>query len=237
MVRGIASRVAHLDWAGIAEALDDKGFAVTTRPLLTASECVALARGFDDDALFRSTIDMARYRFGSGSYRYYARPLPPVVEELRTAAYPELARIANAWSVRLGTPAFPAAHAELLRRCKANGQMRPTPLLLRYRQGDWNALHQDLYGDIAFPLQIAIPLSRPGVDFDGGEMLYVEQRPRAQSRGHAVSPPRGHAVIFTTNVRPAAGARGTYRVVVRHGASTVTRGERFTLGIIFHDAK
>jgi hypothetical protein len=217
--------------------LDEHGFAVTPRPLLTATECNALIRDFDDDALYRSTIDMTRYRFGSGCYRYYANPLPPVVAELRTCAYPHLARVANAWAERLHEPAFPTTHRALVDECAAHGQTRPTPLILRYRAGDWNALHQDVYGAVVFPVQLAIMLSRPGVDFDGGEMLYVEQRPRAQSRGHAVSPERGHGVAFTTRSRPVAGARGYYRAAMRHGVSTVARGDRCALGIIFHDAE
>jgi hypothetical protein len=227
----------RVDWDALRADVDRRGFGVTATPVLDADECDAIARTFEDDAMFRSTIDMARYRFGEGCYRYYASPLPPLVEQLRGGAYPEPAPLANAWAAKLGEPEIPASHTELLEQCAAHGQHRPTPLILRYTAGGWNALHQDLYGDIVFPLQLAIALSRPGVDFDGGEMLYVEQRPRAQSRGHAVMPAQGHGVVFATRARPEMGTRGPYRVAMRHGVSTVTRGDRRTLGIIFHDAE
>ncbi len=174
----IATRLAQLPWESIRTAVDRDGFAVTPGPILTATECAALVTMFDDDAQFRSTIDMARHRFGQGSYRYYRYPLPPVVGELRNTAYPYVAEIANRWANRLGEPAFPGTHDELVRICNEHGQSRPTPLVLRYHEGDWNALHQDVYGDVVFPLQLAIALTRPGVDFDGGEMLFLEQRPR-----------------------------------------------------------
>jgi len=226
-----------IDWDALSDGVGRRGFGVTSTPVLDATECDELAATFDNDALFRSTIDMARYRFGEGCYRYYASPLPPLVQELRTETYPRLAPVASAWAEMLGEPSFPPSHAELLERCAAHGQTRPTPLILRYTAGGWNALHQDLYGDVVFPLQFAIALSRPGFDFDGGETLFVEQRPRAQSRGHAVMPAQGYGVVFTTRVRPEMGTRGPYRVAMRHGVSTVTRGDRRTLGIIFHDAE
>jgi uncharacterized protein len=232
-----ASRVTSLDWKAIVNAVDRDGFAHVEKSLLTAPECTALIRAFDDDAQYRSTIDMARHRFGEGCYRYYRYPLPPVVAELRDALYPRLAEVANDWAKRLGEPTFPATHAELLEECAARGQTKPTPLILRYREGGWNALHQDVYGDLVFPLQVSIALSRPGVDFDGGEMLFVEQRPRSQSRGHVVTPERGHAVVFTTRSRPVMGTLGAYRAAMRHGVSTLRRGSRLTLGIIFHDAR
>jgi hypothetical protein len=237
MPREIGERLARLEWSALSDALDRSGFAVTSTPILTASECRDLAATFDDDARFRSTIDMARHRFGEGCYRYYSYPLPPVVAELRRASYPYVADLANHWAAREGSPSFTRSHRALLEVCTQHGQCRPTPLILRYHEGDWNALHQDVYGDIVFPLQLAIALTRPGVDYEGGEMLFVEQRPRAQSRGHAVVPPRGHGVIFTTRTRPVVGSRGTYRVTVRHGTSTLTRGTRLTLGIIYHDAQ
>lgn len=236
MDHDIAGRLADLPWAAMRDAIDRNGFAVTPSPILSADECASLVQMFDDDAHFRSTIDMARHRFGQGCYRYYRYPLPPVVGELRTAAYPYVAEIANRWASLFGEPRFPDTHAELVRICHERGQTRPTPLVLRYHEGDWNALHQDLYGDVVFPLQVAVALTRPGVDFTGGEMLLLEQRPRAQTRGHAIMPDLGHGVIFTTRSRPAKGTRGTYRVGMRHGTSTITAGERLTLGIIFHDA-
>ncbi len=181
---------------------------------------------------------MARHRFGEGRYRYFAHPLPEPIAELRTSFYAHLAPIANAWSALLGGPedAFPRAHPELLARCLAAGQTRPTPLLLRYGPGDWNALHQDLYGEVYFPFQVLSVLSDPGVDFEGGEIVLLEQRPRAQSRAHVVAPPRGAFVIFPSVERPQQGPRGYSRVKVRHGVSTLRRGSRTTLGIIFHDA-
>ena len=232
----LAARVEALDWDGLREGLDARGFAVTA-PLLTARECRALAALFEGGR-FRSTIEMARYRFGEGSYRYFDHPLPPEVAELRAALYARLAPVANAWRELLGqAPEFPPQHAELLARCRAAGQVRPTPLLLRYGAGGWNALHQDLYGDVVFPLQAAGLLSAPGVDFDGGEIVLHEQRPRAQSRAHVVTPPRGAFVVFASDQHPARGARGWHRVKMRHGVSTIARGSRTTLGIIFHDAR
>ncbi len=229
--------LARLPWEALGHALDVDGFAVTPEPLLTPTECADLVAGFDDDTAFRSTIDMARHRFGEGTYRYYASPLPPVIASLREHAYPSLATVANRWAAMLGRDAaFPATHAALIDRCHSAGQTRPTPLILRYATGGWNALHQDIYGDIVFPLQLTVSLSRPGVDFDGGEMLFVEQRPRAQSRGTAVTPELGHAVIFSTRERPVAGTRGVHRTIMRHGVSRITRGNRLTLGVIFHDA-
>jgi hypothetical protein len=181
---------------------------------------------------------MARFRFGEGCYRYFRYPLPPVVAALREATYPPLAEIANGWHEQLGEPErYPADLTRLTARCRAAGQNRATPLVLRYEAGGYNCLHQDLYGDIAFPLQITVALTRPGEDFTGGENLFVEQRPRSQSRGTAVTVPLGHGVVFPTRYRPVAGVKGRYRVAVRHGVSTVRSGERMTLGVIFHDAR
>ena len=207
VTRDIAARLAHLPWDVMGSAVDRDGFAVTPSPILTATESASLVRMFDDDARFRSTIDMARHRFGQGCYRYFRYPLPAVVGDLRNAAYPYVAEIANRWAKRLGEPSFPATHEELVRICNEHGQSRPTPLVLRYHEGDWNALHQDVYGDVVFPLQIAIALTRPRVDFEGGEMLFLEQRPRARSRGHAAMPDLGHGVVFTTRSRPVKGTR------------------------------
>jgi len=229
-------RVAALDWTALRAQLDERGFAVTP-PVLDPGECAELA-GLFDGGRFRSTIDMARHRFGDGRYRYFDHPLPAPIAELRGAFYARLAPVANDWSALLGgaRDAFPAAHAELLERCRAAGQERPTPLILRYGPGDWNALHQDLYGDVFFPFQVLTILAEPGVDFDGGEFVLMEQRPRAQSRAHVLAPEQGAFVIFPTRERPQAGKRGYHRVGLRHGVSTITRGSRTALGIIFHDA-
>jgi hypothetical protein len=232
-----AERIHALDWNALTEQLDEQGFAVTDQ-ILDTGECRELAGLFDGDG-FRSTIDMARHRFGHGRYRYFAHPLPAHVHAVRTAFYTHLAPIANAWSRRLSgdTPLFPETHDELLERCRAAGQARPTPLLLRYREGDWNALHQDLYGEVYFPFQVVTVLSDPERDFAGGEFVLLEQRPRAQSRAHVLHPPQGAFVIFPTRERPNAGKHGYHRLALRHGLSTVTAGERTALGVIFHDAR
>lgn len=233
----IARRLAAVDWAAVDRALDGEGFAIL-RSILGPAECRALAALFDRDRRFRQTIDMARFRFGEGRYRYFARPLPAIVAALRTGLYPPLARVANRWGAALGEPArVPPTLAGFLRTCAAHGQRRPTPLLLRYGAGGYNALHRDLYGDVVFPIQATIMLDRPDVDFGGGAFLLVEQRPRMQSRGHAIVLARGDAVLFPCRERPVAGARGAYRISVRHGVSTVHTGTRTTLGIIFHDAR
>ena len=233
----LTARIDALDWTALTASLDERGFAVT-EPVLGDAECRDLAALFDGDG-FRSTIDMARHRFGDGRYRYFDHPLPGTIAALREAFYARLAPIANDWSGLLGGPrdAFPARHAELLERCHAAGQERPTPLILRYGEGDWNALHQDLYGDVYFPFQVLTVLSEPGEDYEGGQFVLMEQRPRAQSRAHVLTPPRGAFVIFPTRQRPNAGRNGYHRVGLRHGISTVTRGSRTALGVIFHDAR
>jgi uncharacterized protein len=233
----IEQRVDALAWDELREQLDDRGFAVTA-PLLSQTECEELADLFDGGR-FRSTIDMARHRFGDGRYRYFDHPLPDTIAALRGAFYRRLAPVANDWSQRLGggADAFPLEHEELLERCRAAGQERPTPLILRYGEGDWNALHQDLYGDVYFPFQVLTVLSEPLVDYEGGQFVLLEQRPRAQSRAHVVTPPRGAFVIFPTQQRPQEGKRGHYKVGMRHGVSTVTAGQRTALGVIFHDAR
>jgi hypothetical protein len=232
----IADRLTRLDWAEIATALDEWGFA-RTPALLTPAECAGLRALYTDPARFRSGVDMARYRFGVGEYKYFSEPLPPIVQEMRERMYPPLAAIANRWEAALKTRVRHAADlAALLALCARRGQRKPTPLLLRYEAGGYNCLHQDLYGDVVFPLQLTVLLSEPGKDFEGGEFLLVEQRPRAQSRGSVVHLEQGEAVIFTTRYRPAAGARGHYRVSMRHGVSRVLSGERYTLGVIFHNA-
>lgn len=232
----IGARVGQLEWARVARQLDDDGWASLGR-LLRAPECAALLRSFDRAADFRSTIDMARHRFGRGVYRYFAYPLPLPVAALRGALYAHLAPIANAWMARLGLAiVYPAALETYLDACHAAQQRRPTPLLLRYGAGDYNCLHQDVYGALAFPLQVVIPLSRPQRDYDGGDLIFAEQRPRSQSRATAVRPAAGEAIVFTNRERPVAGTRGDYRVQMRHGVSTITRGQRTALGLIFHDA-
>ena len=233
----VRERVDGLDWSALSATLDDVGHA-TTPVLLSEAECNELSDLFDGGR-FRSTIDMARHRFGDGRYRYFDHPLPELIAGLRASLYPHLALVANRWSERLrgDTPIFPLAHAELLERCREAGQTRPTPLILRYGAGDWNALHQDLYGDVFFPFQILTVLSRRGVDFDGGEFVLMEQRPRAQSRAHVLTPPQGAFVIFPTRERPAQGRTGYHRIGMRHGVSTITQGSRTALGVIFHDAR
>ncbi len=233
----IRERLRRLDWTGIGSSLDERGFAVLPR-VLTAAECRSLVRLYANDRRFRKTIDMGRHRFGEGDYRYFDHPLPPIVRELRAGAYPRLASIVNRWMERLGAKErHPKALAAFLRRCHGAGQQRPTPLLLHYEAGGYNRLHQDLYGAVAFPVQMTFLLSRPGVDFAGGEILLVENHPRAQSIGHAVSPRLGEGVIFATRERPVRGARGFYRAAMRHGVSRLLSGRRYTLGVIFHDAK
>lgn len=232
----IRARVDALDWARLRAELDEVGHAVTVS-VLTEDECEELSDLFDSGR-FRSTIEMARYRFGDGRYRYFDHPLPETIAALRASFYPHLAPIANRWADLLSGdgPTFPLQHEELLTRCHAAGQNRPTPLILRYGEGDWNALHQDLYGDVFFPFQVLTILSRPGEDFDGGQFVLLEQRPRAQSRAHVLNPPQGAFVIFPTATRPNRGKNGYHRVGMRHGVSTVTRGQRTALGVIFHDA-
>ena len=229
----IPDRVDALPWADLTAQLDDRGFAITP-PLLTATECRELAALFDGGR-FRATIDMARHRFGDGRYRYFDHPLPDAIAALRRSFYPHLAPVANDWARRLrgDDGEFPLDHDELLARCHDAGQQRPTPLILRYGAGDWNALHQDLYGDVYFPFQALTVLTD---EFEGGEFVLMEQRPRAQSRAHVLTPPRGAFVLFPTRERPNAGKRGYHRVGLRHGVSTVTSGSRTALGIIFHDA-
>jgi hypothetical protein len=224
------------DWRRAEEELDAAGCAVLPG-LLSAAECREVASLYGDDSHFRSRVVMSRHGFGRGEYKYFARPLPPLVAELRASLYPRLAPVANRWNEALGNAArFPATHAEFLERCRAAGQTRPTPLLLRYGPGDYNCLHQDLYGENVFPLQVAILLSRPGVDFTGGELVLTEQRPRMQSRVEVPPFSQGGGIAFAVNERPVRGARGFYRVRMRHGVSRLRSGERFTLGIIFHDA-
>ena len=233
----IMGRLENVDWPGVEASLDAEGWAAI-EGLLPARECAALAGDFDDDSRFRSRIVMARHGFGKGEYKYFAYPLPALVAELRTALYPHLALIANRWNERLGIGLrYPAAHESFLERCHAAGQTRATPLLLRYGSGDYNCLHQDLYGEHVFPLQVAILLSEPGADFTGGEFVITEQRPRMQSRAAVVPLGQGDAVVFAVHHRPVQGTRGPYRVMLRHGVSRIRSGSRHTLGIIFHYAR
>ena len=233
----VRERIERLDWKTIEGALWELGYAKTP-PILTPAECGELVGLYADESRFRSRVDMARYRFGIGDYKYLAHPLPPVVDALRRHTYPPLARIANRWMEALGaSERYPADLEGLLAVCRRHDQTKPTPLLLHYEAGGYNCLHQDLYGEVAFPLQLTGFLSRRGVDYTGGEFLLVEQRPRAQSRGEVIDPEQGEVVIFSTRYRPVSGARGYYRASVRHGVSRVRTGARYSLGIIFHDAK
>ncbi len=230
-------RAVELDWDRVAGDLDSYGCA-TIGPLLSTAECRDLIASYADEALFRSRVVMARHGFGKGEYKYFAYPLPDLVSELRGAFYPPLAQIANRWNQALGIGQhFPDRLDIFLARCRKAGQSKPTPLLLSYQAGDYNCLHQDLYGEHVFPLQLAILLSEPERDFTGGEFLLTEQRPRMQSRGEVVPLRRGDGVIFPVHHRPVQGSRGIYRVNMRHGVSRLRSGTRHTLGIIFHDAK
>jgi hypothetical protein len=232
----LSERIAALDWAEVSTELDIHGCA-TIGPLLTTQECAQLIAGYETDERFRSRIIMARHGFGRGEYKYYAYPLPETVAELRAALYPPLAVIANRWHEAMGIAArYPDRHAEFLERCHEAGQVKPTPLLLRYGVGDYNCLHQDIYGEHVFPLQVVFLLSRPGADFDGGELVLTEQRPRMQSRAEVIRLVQGQGAIIPVHHRPAQGARGPYRVNMRHGVSRLRGGRRHTLGVIFHDA-
>jgi hypothetical protein len=233
----IDSRVDGYPWSKVSEHLDEHGWALT-KNLLTSSECEAIAGLYADDRHFRSHIVMARHGFGRGEYKYFAYPLPDTVVDLRTALYPRLSPIANRWNESMGIAVrYPDAHADFLARCHTAGQTRPTPLLLQYGEGDFNALHQDLYGEHVFPLQVAILLSEPEKDFTGGEFVLTEQRPRMQSRAEVVPLQRGDGVVFAVHNRPVRGTRGVYRVTLRHGVSRLRSGHRHTVGVIFHDAK
>lgn len=232
----IAGRVEAFDWSAVADGLEQLGCALT-EPVLDTAECREIVDYYDDDHRFRSTIDMARYRFGEGEYRYFDYPLPEIVSELRAAFWPHLLPIARDWAARLGRPApWPDNLDEWLERCHHAGQTRPTPLLLRYEPGDWNALHRDLYGELIFPLQVVVGLDAPREDYTGGEFLVVEQRPRARSRGTSTTIDRGQALVVTTRDRPVRSKRGWSAAPMRHGVSVLRSGQRHTLGLIFHDA-
>jgi uncharacterized protein len=233
---GIEARVGSVDWARVAQDLDAQGWALI-KGLLRGRECGALADLYDDDKLFRSTVVMARHGFGSGEYKYLAYPLPAIIAALRPALYAPLAPIANQWNEAMGIGVrYPREHADFIKRCHDAGQTRPTPLLLKYGPGDYNCLHQDLYGEHVFPLQVVVLLSEPEKDFTGGEFVLTEQRPRMQSRAEVVPLGHGDAAVFAVHHRPVRGTRGSYRVNLRHGVSRLSTGRRFTAGIIFHDA-
>jgi uncharacterized protein len=233
----VTQRLHTRDWPRIAAELDDLGCALVG-PVLTPAECNALVRLYDRERRFRATVDMARHRFGQGQYRYFAHPLPRLVTQLRAAFWPHLLPIARDWTHRLDQPSpWPDRLSDWLAQCWKAGQTRPTPLMLRYHPGDWNALHRDLYGDLVFPLQVVVGLDRPDRDYTGGEFLVVEQRPRAQSRGTTTRIDQGEALVFTTRDRPVRSARGWSAAPMRHGVSVLRSGRRHTLGLIFHDAK
>ena len=233
----VSERSTSIDWHQIAEDLDQQGNAVIER-LLTPAECEALRKLYPADEVFRSRVVMERHGFGRGEYKYFSYPLPDIVADLRATLYPRLASIANQWNTSMDIEVrFPETHAAFIKRCHAAGQSRPTPLLLQYGAGDYNCLHQDLYGEHVFPLQITILLSRPEQDFTGGEFVITEQRPRMQSRADVVPLGQGDAVIFAVHHRPVKGTRGVYRVNMRHGVSRLRSGHRHALGVIFHDAE
>jgi uncharacterized protein len=233
----IAKRLGALDWAAIRSSLWEHGYALTPA-ILTPDECATLIEMYSTQSAFRSHIIMARYRFGRGDYKYFDYPLPPIVQDLREHSYPYLASLANEWNSALGlSDVFPERHSAFLATCKKQDQTRATPLLLHYEAGDFNCLHQDLYGAVAFPLQLTCFLSRRGVDYEGGEFVLVEQQPRAQSKPEVLTPEQGQVVIFATRYRPVKGSRGYYRTNLRHGVSRIKRGTRFTLGVIYHDAE
>ena len=234
---GIEPRLATVDWARAAIELDAQGSAVV-EGLLTRDECASIAALYAGDTPFRSRVVMARHGFGRGEYKYFRYPLPERIAELRNSIYPHLVPIANRWKSAMGIDiCYPEEHREFLERCHAAGQTKPTPLLLQYEEGDYNCLHHDLYGEHVFPLQVAILLSEPGKDFEGGEFVMTEQRPRMQSRAEVVPLRQGSGVVFAVHHRPVAGTRGVYRVNLRHGVSRVRSGRRHTVGIIFHDSK
>ncbi len=234
----IGERIEALDWSDAKQSLSERGYAVTA-PVLSPAECAELTALYDDASRFRSHVIMERYRFGVGDYKYFANPLPELVADLRRSAYPHLAEVANHWAEMLGENAshYPRDHDAFLKICHKVGQTKPTPLMLHYEAGGFNCLHQDLYGEVSFPLQIVFLLGQQGRDWEGGEFILVEQQPRAQSKAQVVTADQGQAIIFTTRYRPVRGSREYYRVNLRHGVSRVHRGTRYTLGIIFHDAK
>jgi hypothetical protein len=237
MPKRLAERIAALDWNSLQQTLDEQGYAAIPT-LLDQDQCNEIMNTYEEAVHFRSTIDMARYRFGIGEYKYYQAPLPDLLQQLRESFYPKLAKTANRWHEQLGRDTvYPAALPAFLDQCRQQGQLRSTPLILKYEAGGYNCLHQDLYGEVFFPFQVVFALNQKGTDFTGGEFLLTEQRPRAQSRGHVITLEQGEGLIFPTNHRPVSGSRGYYKTTLRHGVSTITSGTRYSLGIIFHDAK
>jgi uncharacterized protein len=233
----IPQRLAQLDWSSIKESLWQNGYALTPA-LLTPSECAGLVNLYASEEPFRSHIIMSRYRFGRGDYKYFDYPLPAIVQQLREHSYPRLAPLANEWNQALSlADVFPESHSSFLKICAKNGQTRATPLLLHYENGDFNCLHQDVYGAVAFPFQMTCFLSQPGADYEGGEFVIVEQQPRAQSKAEVITAQLGQVLIFATRYRPVKGSRGFYRTSLRHGVSRLKRGIRFTLGVIYHDSQ
>jgi uncharacterized protein len=228
--------LSTIDWKGGSESLNEKGYHIV-KNVLTREECEKLCSLYEQPGLYRSTIDMKRYRFGLGEYKYFNYPLPASIQFLRESIYPQLSEIANEWMSKLGIDiSYPSEHSELLERCKAKNQMRPTPLILRYERGGFNTLHQDLYGDVYFPFQVLFVLTQHGKDHTGGELVLTEQVPRAQSKAIVLTPDQGDLVVFTTNFRPVKGSKGYYRANMKHGISELQSGIRYSLGIIFHDA-
>lgn len=235
-MQNIQSKIASQNWESITESMHESGFAVLSA-LLTHEQCEQLKSEYHTEDLYRKTVVMERHRFGLGEYKYFNYPLPDLITDIRTTIYPKLVPIANSWMKALHIPAvFPGTHAELLKQCQANNQLKATVLILKYGKGGFNTLHQDLYGDVYFPIQLVLFLNEPDEDFTGGEFVLTQQTPRAQSKAIVLKPKKGDALIFTTNFRPIKGTKGYYRVNMRHGVSEVLSGERYTLGIIFHDA-
>jgi hypothetical protein len=238
MSESVAERIGRLPWDRLADSLNQRGYA-TTSAILSPAECAQLSALYDQRECFRSRIEMARFRFGIGEYKYFANPLPPLVSAMRESVYPRLAPVANHWRRAMGSQElpFPGRLADFLALCHRSGQTRPTPLLLRYEAGGYNCMHQDIYGEMVFPIQLTCLLSAREKDFRGGEFMLLEQRPRAQSRAEAINLEQGEMILFATRERPMRGTRGYYRVTMRHGVSTILWGRRFSLGVIFHDAK
>ena len=232
----LQERIGPTDWAAIAESLNEKGYA-SIPAILSGNDCYALKGQYQDDTLYRKTIQMEHHGYGMGQYKYYNYPLPSMIQQMREGVYPHIAPVANNWMKALAIEiSFPATLNELTDLCHQHNQLRPTPLILKYGKGGYNAMHQDLYGEIFFPIQLVVCLNEPGTDFEGGEFVLVEQRPRMQSKAIVLNPRKGDMLLFTTNFRPVKGSKGYYRVNMRHGVSELSKGERHTLGIIFHDA-